>query len=1694
MLKSKMTTALALMAIMGFTDEGHAQEALALARCGNAAPFLRSHQNSGQTMCATIIPNPSCPVECNDPDDYTPTSSIVTIDVLHLYTPELAGDISNIVGDFVFQANDYLSQSSTLAQLRNIGIEPLPFILDPDEKAEEILGMLTSSSSVRSLRNNLSADIVVLIMPLVNDNYGPVCGKVRKVMMHDSLGPHFVDNAFQITVTRTEGCDKTYAHEMGHLLGLRHDQCAESNPPECGAFCFSFGYTDPNPIAFRTIMSTRLTCEVAGATLCDRIDYFSNRFAEYEGRDMWQDGVSDAARVINITAPIVANFRPENDNFTKRHVLSDFAGTTTGNNDGATHESGEPFHGGTPSRSVWWEWTAPESGDAFFTSENISFASVLAIYTGPTLDTLDPVVDTDSALDVVAFEAIGNMTYFIAVDSESEGTGDVELMWDLTGGQADLAVALAADRAVVGVGENVFYTAKVSNNGPYWATNVALEDVMDPSLGFVFAYIPGSPFSDDCTEVGGTVTCVVETFPDIGETLDVVIEAEVLAAGMISNTVSVSAVESDPVASNNTATVEILGVDPSSADLEVNLAVLRDPVNVGEQVTWLVNVQNKGPADASGVALTDVLPASVSFVGTNMPGICADVGGTVTCQIGVLESGAQYPTIEIVATANEGGTVINAVDLSGGEVDPTPLNNTAQTSVDIRNPSGAFETKLVASDGEEDDQLGYSIAVSGSTLVVGANLADSELLQNTGSAYVFVRDGNSWVQQQRLRASDAEPHDQFGFSVGIEGGTIVVGSVADDDAGGSSGSVYVFARNGASWTQQQKLTASDAEANDQFGYSVGISANTLLIGANIGDSKMAEDSGVAYIFKNDGAHWAQQHKLAANDAETNSAFGSSVSIAGDHLIVGDYLNNSAGSNSGAAYLFTRNDTEWVQVQKLLANDGEAGDSFGYSLAISGETAMIGTPHHLNTSGGSGAAYAFVHDETKWTQQQEITASDAPKLDKFGRSVGISGEVAVIGAPFDGVPGFEAGSVYIFKRISTDWSQQQRLTASDAEGNDFFGYSVAIDGNIVAVGAVGSDGANSDTGAVYIYDLSALPTPSITVTSPSTSTSFSSGDSLSIEWISTNTDPADSIILAMKRDSVTPSVPEPDGINWHRFTLDTPNDGIETVTIPAAVALADDWRFYARHADSGAFDGTDVNFSVVAPPEADLDVSLSAAPDPVQVGEDITYTVGVTNDGPDNATGVTLTDVLPADVSFVSVNQPSVCSENAGTVSCVIGNLPADTSFPDIEIVVTAIEAGTVINAVDLSGAEPDSDPLNNTAQVSITVNAVADLAISLSDSADPVVAGENLDYTITVANNGPSTAEDVTVTATLPSDVVLVATTGCVEDPTGVPACTLGSMAAGTQQQYTITVAVNSDAAGTLTNQAVVSSSTPEADPGDESGIEETAIATAADLSITKTDSIDPATAGTEMIYTITVSNAGPSDAQAVRVTDLLPEDVTFVSTVGCAEDPAGVPECSLGTVAAGDQQQYLITVVVDADASGTITNEASVASDTPESNPGDESTSEPTLLETSADLQLTMTDFPDPALVGEEISYALTVTNDGPSTATDVVLTHLLPGATTFTSATPAGLCTETGAIVTCNLGILDSGASAVVTIAVTTDVAGTSLHEASISSADNDPDNGNNTTSELTTVTLPQNFIFADGFESGDTTAWSATTGSSD
>ena len=423
-------------------------------------------------------------------------------------------------------------------------------------------------------------------------------------------------------------------------------------------------------------------------------------------------------------------------------------------------------------------------------------------------------------------------------------------------------------------------------------------------------------------------------------------------------------------------------------------------------------------------------------------------------------------------------------------------------------PTFTQQAYLKASNTEAGDRFGSTVAVAGDIVAVGARFEDSSATggegdnsaENAGAVYVFVRDGvDGWAQQAFLKASNAETTDRFGWSVALSSNTLVVGAPFEDSSatGGESdnsvtnaGAVYVFVRSGTNWSQQAYLKASSTDRNDRFGESVAIDGDSLVVGAPWEDSSAtggegdnsASRAGAAYVFVRSGTTWTQQAFLKASNAEVADFFGRSVAIDGDTLVVGALEEDSSATggeddnsaeNAGAAYVFTRSGTTWTQQAFLKASNAETLDRFGTSVAVADDTVVVGAPFEDsaaarvngnpadNSASNAGAAYVFVRSGTSWSQQAYLKASNARSDAGFGDSIAIDDNVVNVGAPFEdsstsdednSLRTPQSGAAYVFVRSGMSWAQQDFLKASNIGFNDTFGTSVAVSGAIVVVGA------------------------------------------------------------------------------------------------------------------------------------------------------------------------------------------------------------------------------------------------------------------------------------------------------------------------------------------------------------------------------------------------------------------------------------------------------------------------------------------------------------------------------------------------------------------------------------------------------------------------------------------------------------------
>jgi len=388
--------------------------------------------------------------------------------------------------------------------------------------------------------------------------------------------------------------------------------------------------------------------------------------------------------------------------------------------------------------------------------------------------------------------------------------------------------------------------------------------------------------------------------------------------------------------------------------------------------------------------------------------------------------------------------------------------------------------KRYASDGNAQDFYGLSVDIDGDWAIVGSNHKDV-LGQNIGSAYLLYRNDDGaiyWMETTKILPPGVDDGDLFGSSVAISNGTAVVGASQDDDGAGNAGAAYVFYQNNSNpnqWDLVKKIRASDPSPSANFGNSMSLDGDLLVVGAYLDDEK-GNNAGAAYVFgRNQGGanNWGQIGKLTANDGGADDHFGTSVSMDGTRAMVGSTGDDDKGAEAGAAYVFEQNNggaNAWGQEGKLLASQGTAGDNAGVSVGLSGNRAIVGADQNDLKGSNAGAAFAFVLSGNSWLQEGIILENNGASEDRFGRSVAVDGDYAAIGSPGDDPLGQNSGRAFAFIHLSSAWAQIGILSDGGGKSNDGLGTNLAISGRSIIAG-IPNDvvNVNPQQGSIMIFE-------------------------------------------------------------------------------------------------------------------------------------------------------------------------------------------------------------------------------------------------------------------------------------------------------------------------------------------------------------------------------------------------------------------------------------------------------------------------------------------------------------------------------------------------------------------------------------------------------------------------------------------------
>lgn len=376
----------------------------------------------------------------------------------------------------------------------------------------------------------------------------------------------------------------------------------------------------------------------------------------------------------------------------------------------------------------------------------------------------------------------------------------------------------------------------------------------------------------------------------------------------------------------------------------------------------------------------------------------------------------------------------------------------------------AHDGTLVAQDAQALDYFGSALALDGDTLVVGAPLEDTGG-NHAGAAYVFVRAGGTWSQQAKLTASDAAAGDAFGSAVGVDGDTLIVGAPFDEDAGFATGAIYVFVRSGGVWTEAQKLVAEFPAAGDRFGSAVAIDS-WIVAGAPYADG----EAGRVHIFNGSGGSWSPYDEVDAGpDAGPGERFGADLALhsAGGQVrtfVVGARYDDGVG----AAYVFHRQGYTWSRQARLGAPDVALDNQFGAAVGLHQDTVVVGAPGHDLYGSDAGAVYTFEREGRTWSVGQLLVPQDVTGGDRFGMAAAVGADAIVAGSRLADIAGADAGAAFVYRRAGPEWYEVEALLAPGGAAGDGLGLPIAISGERVAIGAYAADSPASDAGEVHVW--------------------------------------------------------------------------------------------------------------------------------------------------------------------------------------------------------------------------------------------------------------------------------------------------------------------------------------------------------------------------------------------------------------------------------------------------------------------------------------------------------------------------------------------------------------------------------------------------------------------------------------------------
>ena len=1226
---------------------------------------------------------------------------------------------------------------------------------------------------------------------------------------------------------------------------------------------------------------------------------------------------------------------------------------------------------------------------------------------------------------------------------------------------ADLQITKTSTPTVLAAGGQVTYTVTARNNGPTAAANAVITDTLPAGVGFLSA---APPAGSTCTVNGQVISCTTASIPN-GASVVVPIVASVspaAAVGTVTNTATVASDTADDVGTNDTAAAATQVT--TSADVSLTKAVSTTPI-AGGQVTYTLVATNNGPSNAAAVVVNDPIPAGQSVVSaTSTTGTCTlpagtPPTGTVSCAVGTLgPTGQATITVVVRIGANiPAGAVTNTATVSTATPDPNPANNSAQTPVAIttaadlgvtktaaKNPAvagtGQTYTITVTNNGPSDAQ---GVAVS-DPAVTGLTARSASATQGTctitGGAVACTL-GTVTAGGQVLLTVGADVADDR--IADLTNTASASSTTTDPSPGNNTAAVTVPVQASADLA----LTKSAAPGTVVFGQPVTYTLTTRNNGPSQATRATITDplpAGLTFASSPDGCTVAAGTvtcpvgTLAVGASRTvaftaNTPAGGSGDVINTATVTATTPDPNTANNAATAALTSQAQAD-LSLTKTASANLVAGQQITYTLTTrnNGPSDATGVVISDTVPAGVGVVSAAGPGITCTTAAGTVSCPVGTLANGQSATVTITGTLAA------GLSG-----------SSTNTATVTSAVADPTPGNNTASSTSTI-------------GAQADVAVTLALAAGQSPTVTAGTTVNYTLTVRNNGPSNAVGVVITGQVPP----------GLTPVVGSSGGAcvvtdGTVTCDIDRLNGGPlapgAVITIPLSAVVN-------ASTPPGPVPGTAIVGSRTPDPvpgnnsstatiqvtaAADLSISKTVTPKPLTAGAPASYAITVTNGGPSDAQNVTITDTLdPVLTGTTPTATTGACTISGQVVRCVVPTLPAGTSVTaTIPVAVSPTAAGPITNTATVA-SPTDSTPGNNSGTISTPVQQQADLRLVKTASPEPAVAGAGVTYTLLLGNVGPSAASAVTLTDVLPAGLLVLPdgvssnAGSCAANPARTRVdCDFGTLPvlAGSSRTVVIRALIPADAAdGTsLINTATLASPTPDPTPADRTASATTTVTTSADLSISKAPVNDPPEAGSSQGYVVSVTNAGPSVARGVLVTDPLPPGLTFLSaqtSSGTCTFDTGTVTCTVGDVPPGQSPTIQINVAPDPGLGGsTLVNTAAVASapatgsPTPDPDADNNTSSIGQPVAARSDITLLKQITSGPIVAGAPVSYLLTMSNGGPSNARNMVLTDAVPAGTSLVSATASddGTC-QPGAVVTCGWPLVPVGTKRTVALVV--------------------------------------------------------------